>query len=119
MGGLGHIALVVQEGKEALHHAKAGRDRAGSQLLTVGGLDPGIDIRGSRLRQVVIESSLAHFGHENRETFEGTDRGFLHGGGIVAGMQIGQIVGHQTLVPGTEEVQPAELWEFLERWRGL
>ena len=54
-GGLRDGALVVQEGKEALHPAAARRDRPGRQRVMEGGLDPGIHIRGGGLRQVLIE----------------------------------------------------------------
>jgi hypothetical protein len=117
--GLPPGALIASEGQEPLHPAEAGRDGPWCQWLTAGGLDPGINIRGSRRRQVVIESGLAHCGYEHRETLEGADRGFLHGGRLVAGTSMSPIVGHQALVPGTEDGQPAQLWEFLERWGGL
>jgi hypothetical protein len=69
--------------------------------------------------QVRIEGGLPRLGHEDRETFQSAEGGFLHRRDIVAGTQVGQIVGHQALVPGAEEVQPAQLWEFLEPWGGL
>jgi hypothetical protein len=118
-GGLRDIGLVAQEVEEPLHHAEAGRDAAWCELVAERGLDPGINIGGRGLCQVCIQGGLACCGHEDRETFEGAEGGFLHCGGIVAGTQVGQIVGHQALVPGTEEAQPAQLWEFLERWGGL
>ena len=56
-GGLGDGALLVQEGKEALQDPEACGHRARGQRVTERGLDPGIDIRGGRLRQVVTEEA--------------------------------------------------------------
>jgi hypothetical protein len=115
-GGLGDAALIMQEGKEALQNPEAGRHRAGGQLVTERGLDPGIHIRRCRLQQVVIERGPARLGHEDREAFEGADGAFLHRRAIVTHTQIDQIVYDYTLVRRTKKRQPTKLWEFLECW---
>ena len=84
---------------------------AGRQWLLEGGLDPGINIRGRGLRQVLIEGGLTGLGHQHRETFEGAEGAFLRRRRIVAGAQMGQIVRDQALVVRTEKVQPTELRE--------
>jgi hypothetical protein len=118
-GGLRDGALIAQEGKEPLHDAEASRHSAWGELVAEGGFNPCVNIAGGGLRQIRIEGGLPRRGREDREAFERAEGGFLHGGGIAAGPQVGQIVGHQALVLGAEEVQPAQLWEFLERWGGL
>jgi hypothetical protein len=115
-GGLGYGALIVQEGKEALQDTEASRYRARGQLVTERGLDPGIHIRGGRLRQVVRERGLACLGHQDRETFEGADAAFLHRKAIVTRTQIGQIVSDHALVLRTKKGQLPELRELLEYW---
>ncbi len=52
--GLGHIALIAQEAKEALYHAEAGRDSAWGELMAERGLAPGIHSSGRGLGQVLI-----------------------------------------------------------------
>jgi hypothetical protein len=84
-----------------------------------GRLDPRVEITGGGLGQVLIQRRLPCGGHQDREASECPDGRFLHRGRIVAGTQVSQIVGHQALVPGAEDMQPAQLWEFLERWGGL
>jgi hypothetical protein len=81
--GLGDGTLIVQEGKEALQDTEACCHRTGGERVTEGGLDPGIHIRGSRLRQVVRERGLAGLRQEAHETLEGTDGAFLHRVAIV------------------------------------
>jgi hypothetical protein len=49
-GGLGDGPLLVQEGKEALQETEACCHRTWGERVTEGGLDPGIHIRGGRLR---------------------------------------------------------------------
>ena len=76
--GVGNGALLVQEGKEALEDPQARRDRARGQRVTERGLEPGIQIRGGRLRQIMSERGLARLRHEDDEVFEGADGAFLH-----------------------------------------
>src|SRR2546430_16913260 len=91
-GRLGDGTLLVQEGKEALEDAEARRDRARGQRVTERGLDPGIHIRGGRLRQGMSERGLARLRHEDEEVFEGADGGFLHPPGIATRTYIDPIV---------------------------
>src|SRR3989442_9724147 len=117
-GGLGDSALLVQEGKEALEDPQARRDRARGQRVTEGGLDPGIHIRGARLRQVISERGLARLRREDEEVFEGADGAFLHRRAITTRTYIDQIVLSKLLVLRTHKVQQTELREFLECWGG-
>ena len=117
-GGLGDGALLVQEGKEALEDPKARRDRARGQRVTERGLEPGIHIRGGRLRQIMSERGLARLRHEDDEVFEGADGAFLHRRAIATRADIDQIVLDKILVLRTQKVQQTELREFLECWDG-
>jgi hypothetical protein len=93
-GGLRDIALIAQEGKEALHHAEAGRDGPWRQRLVEGRLDPHVDINKGGLCQVLIQRGLPRCGQQDREASERTDGRFLHRGRLVAGTQVGEIVRH-------------------------
>src|SRR5256886_12503687 len=117
-GRRGDGTLLVQEGKGALEDAEARRDRARGQRVTERGLDPGIHIRGGRLRQVMSERGLARLRHEDEEVFEGADSPFLHRRAIVTRTDIDQIVLNKTLVLRAQKVQQTELREFLECWGG-
>ena len=74
---LGQGALVTQEDKEALHAATAGGNRRWGQWLLERGLNPGINIGGRGLRQILIEGGLTCLGHQHRETFESAEGAFL------------------------------------------
>src|SRR5215831_1952928 len=115
-GGLGYGALLVQEGKEALEDPEAGLHRARGQGVTKRGLDPGIHIRGGRLRQVMSERGLARLRHEDDEVFEGADGAFLHRRAIATRTYIDQIVPNKILVLRTQKVQQTELGELLQCW---
>jgi len=64
------------------------------------GSDPGVNIRGRGLCQVLIEGRLTSCGHQHRTTFEGAEGAALRRRGIVAGAQMGKIGGDQALVQG-------------------
>jgi hypothetical protein len=104
-GGLGDDALIVQEGKEALEDPETGRYRARSQRVSERSLNPGIYIRGGRLRQVVRERGLARLRHEDREAFEGADGAFLHRRAIATRTYVDQIVLNNILVLRTQKMQ--------------
>ena len=57
-GGLRYGALVAQEAKESLHHAEPGCDGTWGELVVQRGLDPGINIGGCGLCEVLIEDGL-------------------------------------------------------------
>ena len=118
-GGLRAGALIAQEGKAPLHDAEASRPSTRGELWAEGGCKPCVKIAGGGLCQVRLASGLPRRGHEGRGAVERAEGGFLHGGGRGAGAQVGQRVGHQAVVLGTEAVQPAQRWEFLERGAGL
>jgi len=82
-GGRGDGTLIVQEGKEALQETEACCHRPWSERVTEGGFNPGIHIRGGRVRQVVRERGLAGLRQEAHATFEGADGAFLHRVAIV------------------------------------
>src|SRR5216683_8080182 len=117
-GRLGDGTLLVQEGKEALEDPEARRDRARGQRVAERGLDPGIHLRGGRLRQVMSERGLARLRHEDDEVFEGADSAFLHRWAIATRTDIDQIVLNKILVLRTQKGQQPELREFLECWGG-
>jgi hypothetical protein len=111
--------LVAQEDKEALQPAAACHDRPWRQPLLEGSGDPGVDIRGCGLGQVLIEGSLTGFGHQHRKTFERTKGAFLSREGIVAGAQMGEIICDPVLVQGTQKREPTELREGMDHGSGL
>jgi len=118
-GRLCQDTLVTQEDKEALQPAAAGHDGPWRSPLLESGGDPGINIRGRGLCQVLREGGLMGLGHQHRKTFEGAECAFLRRRRIVAGAQMDQIGRDQLLVLRTQTVQPTELREGVEHWGGL
>ena len=104
-GGLGDGVLRVQAGTEALQETEARRDRARGQRVTEGGFEPGIHIRGGRLRQVMRERGLARLRHEDEEVFEGAARACLHRRTIATRTYIDHIVLNKALVLRTHKVE--------------
>ena len=111
--------MVAQEDKEALQPTAARHDSPWCQPLLEGGHDPGVNIRGRGLGQVLIEGDLTGLGHQHRKTFEGAEGTFLGRQSVVAGAQMGEIVRDQALVLGTQKREPTELREGVDHWGGL
>ena len=118
-GRLHQEPLVTQEAKEALQSTATGHDGPGRSPLLEGGGNPGSNISGRGLRQVLIERGLPTRGHQHCATCEGAERMVLRRRRIMAGAQMRQRGRHSCLVLGTEKVQPTELWQGPERASGL
>ena len=84
-----------------------------------GGRNPGINIGGRGLRQVLIQGGLPARGHEHGETCEGAQDMVLRRHRIVASAQMRKIGRDPCLVLGTEKVHPTELWAGPEWVGGL
>ena len=66
-----------------------------------------------------MQEGLAGQWHESGETFQGAERALLHRWGILARAQIGEIVGHQRLIGGTQHGQPRAGQGVRLTWGGL
>ena len=102
---------------EALQPVAIGHDGPRRSPLLEGGRNPGINIGGRGLRQVLIQGGLAG-GHEHGETFEGAEYMVLRRHRILASAQIREIGRDPCLVLGTEKGHPTELWAGPEGWVG-
>src|SRR5688572_26876192 len=112
-GLLEQLPLCLQIGKESVQYAEEMVNGRRRQALAVGGLEPRIDIVGSRVRQILIEARLLDGGDQHTEAFDRIARGPKRGGGILSRLEMAEVRGHPCLIPGTQKCQALQMGEGL------